>query len=136
MKSSKSISKTSKKENATARKSLPKKENIAPKQEVQHKRRKKPLFNKFSIYIYKVLKTVHKDLAISKSGMSVMNSMLLDIMERIALESRRLSINNKKCTLGAREVQTAASLILPGELSKHALTEGSRATTKYLSSIH
>ena len=38
---------------------------------------------------------------------------------------------NKKQTLSSKEVQTAVRLILPGELSKHAVSEGTKAVTKY-----
>ncbi|KAI1701339.1 histone H2B [Ditylenchus destructor] len=33
-----------------------------------------------------------------------------------------------------REIQTLVRLILPGELAKHAVTEGAKALTKYTSS--
>ncbi|KAH7641615.1 hypothetical protein HUG17_4660 [Dermatophagoides farinae] len=35
---------------------------------------------------------------------------------------------------GHREVQTAVRLLLPGELAKHAVSEGTKAVTKYTSS--
>ena len=45
----------------------------------------------------------------------------------------KLAAYNKKSTISAREIQTAVRLILPGELSKHAVSEGTRAVTKYTS---
>lgn len=36
-------------------------------------------------------------------------------------------------TLTSREVQTAVRLILPGELAKHAVSEGTKAVTKFTS---
>ena len=88
----------------------------------------------YAIYIYKVLKQVHPNTGISKRGMSILNSFINDIFERIALESARLSRYNKKPTLSSREIQTAVRLILPGELSKHAVSEGTKAVTKFTSS--
>ena len=41
---------------------------------------------------------------------------------------------NKKSTLTSREIQTAVRLLLPGELAKHAVSEGTKAVTKYTSS--
>ena len=38
---------------------------------------------------------------------------------------------NKKGTLSSREIQTAVRLILPGELAKHAVSEGTKAVTRY-----
>ena len=40
---------------------------------------------------------------------------------------------NKKPTLTSREIQTAVRLVLPGELAKHAVSEGTKAVTKYTS---
>mmetsp|Transcript_23646 Transcript_23646/g.30638 ORF Transcript_23646/g.30638 Transcript_23646/m.30638 type:complete len:117 (+) Transcript_23646:27-377(+) len=88
----------------------------------------------YSMYIYKVLKQVHPDTGISKRGMSIMNSFINDIFERIAGEAGKLSRYNKKMTLSSREIQTAVRLMLPGELAKHAVSEGTKAVTKFTSS--
>ena len=53
----------------------------------------------YSSYIYKVLKQVHPDTGISKKGMSIMNSFINDIFERIASEDGKLATYNKKATL-------------------------------------
>ena len=90
----------------------------------------------FSIYIYKVLKQVHPDTGISRRAMSIMNSFVNDTFERVASEAIRLARYNKKKTLSSREVQTAVRLMLPGELSKHAVSEGTKAVTKYTSSLN
>ena len=88
----------------------------------------------FSVYIYRVLKQVHPELGVSKKSMSIMNSFINDIFEKVASESSRLVRYNKKHTLSSREVQTAVRLLLPGELAKHAVSEGTKAVTKYTSS--
>ena len=41
---------------------------------------------------------------------------------------------NKKPTVGSREIQSAVRLLLPGELAKHAVSEGTKAVTKFTSS--
>merc|ERR1711937_1033997 len=92
-----------------------------------HKRRAET----FSVYIYRVLKQVHPETGISKKSMSIMNSFINDIFEKIAGEASRLVRYNKKHTLSSREVQTAVRLILPGELARHAVAEGTKAVTKY-----
>ena len=88
----------------------------------------------YAIYIYKVLKQVHPDTGISSKAMGIMNSFVSDIFERIATESSRLSHYNKKSTISSREIQTAIRLLLPGELAKHADSEGTKAVTKYTGS--
>jgi histone H2B len=87
----------------------------------------------YSSYIYKVLKQVHPETGISKKGMSIMNSFINDIFERLAGEASRLARYNKKATLSSREIQTAVRLMLPGELAKHAVSEGTKAVTKFTS---
>ena len=87
----------------------------------------------YSLYIYKVLKQVHPDTGISGKAMSIMNSFVNDIFERIANEASKLANYSKKSTLSSREIQTAIRLILPGELAKHAVSEGTKAVTKYTS---
>ena len=88
----------------------------------------------YGTYIYKVLKQVHPDVGISSKSMSIMNSFVNDIFERIAGEASRLAHHNKRRTISSREVQTSVRLLLPGELAKHAVSEGTKAVTKYTSS--
>lgn len=98
------------------------------------KKKKSRRKESFSIYIYKVLKQVHPDTGISSKAMSIMNSFVNDVFERIASESSRLAHYNKRSTISSREIQTAVRLLLPGELAKHAVSEGTKAVTKYTSS--
>ncbi|XP_076245554.1 histone H2B-like [Calliopsis andreniformis] len=97
-------------------------------------KKKKKRKESYAIYIYKVLKQVHPDTGVSSRAMSIMNSFVSDIFERIAAEASRLSHYNKRSTITSREVQTAVRLLLPGELAKHAVSEGTKAVTKYTSS--
>ncbi|XP_043461363.1 histone H2B [Leptopilina heterotoma] len=97
---------------------------------VKRKKRKES----YAIYIYKVLKQVHPDTGVSSKAMNIMNSFVNDIFERIASESSRLAHYNKRSTITSREIQTAVRLLLPGELAKHAVSEGTKAVTKYTSS--
>ena len=87
----------------------------------------------YSVYIYRVLKQVHPETGISKRSMSIMNSFINDLFEKISGESSKLVRYNKKQTLSSREIQTAVRLLLPGELAKHAVSEGTKAVTKYTS---
>ena len=63
--------------------------------------------------------------------MAIMNSFISDSFDRIALEASKLVRYNKKHTLSSREVQSSVKLILPGELAKHAVSEGTKAVTKF-----
>lgn len=61
------------------------------------------------------------------------SSFVNDIFERIAGEASKLASYNKKSTISSREIQTSVRLILPGELAKHAISEGTKGVTKYSS---
>uniref|UniRef100_A0A3Q4ASZ1 Histone H2B n=1 Tax=Mola mola TaxID=94237 RepID=A0A3Q4ASZ1_MOLML len=98
------------------------------------KKRRKTRKESYAIYVYKVLKQVHPDTGISSRAMGIMNSFVNDIFERIAGEASRLAHYNKRSTITSREIQTAVRLLLPGELAKHAVSEGTKAVTKYTSS--
>jgi histone H2B len=95
------------------------------------KKKKKSRKESYSSYIYKVLKQVHPDVGISNKAMSILNSFVNDIFGRIASEASKLASYNKKSTISSREIQTAVRLLLPGELAKHAVSEGTKAVTKY-----
>ena len=89
---------------------------------------------RFSLYIHKVLKQGHQDTGITTKAMGITNSFVSDIFERIAMEAYRLTKYGKKSTMSSREIQTAVRLLLPGEVAKHAVSEGTKAVTKYTSS--
>uniref|UniRef100_A0A0D6R0U6 Core Histone H2A/H2B/H3 domain-containing protein n=1 Tax=Araucaria cunninghamii TaxID=56994 RepID=A0A0D6R0U6_ARACU len=97
------------------------------------KKRAKKGVETYKIYIFKVLKQVHPDIGISSKAMSIMNSFMNDIFEKLAAESSKLVRYSKRDTLSSREVQTAVKLALPGELAKHAVSEGTKAVTKFTS---
>jgi histone H2B len=99
----------------------------------EKKKRKARRKESYGIYIFKILRQVHPDTGISSKAMSIMNSFVNDIFERIAGEASKLTQFNKKHTITSREIQTAVRLLLPGELAKHAVSEGTKAVTKYTS---
>ena len=109
------------------------KKAVIKTQKKEGKKRGRCRKKSYSIYIYKVLKQIHPDTGISSKAMSVMNSFVTDIFERIAGEASRLA-HNKRSTITSRAIQTAVRLLLPGELVKHAVSEGTKAVTKYTSS--
>ena len=103
----------------------PKKDGSAPKKS------KKANFGKWKSYVYKVLKQVHPETGISTKAMNIMESFVNDLFERIAAEASKLARYSRQSTILPRDIQTAVRLLLPGELSKHAVSEGTKAITKY-----
>ena len=128
----KSISKMA----GSPKKASPKKASPSKKgkrgRKVQKRRRKGK--QTYGRYIYRVLKQVHPDVGISSKAMSIMNSFVNDLFDRVASEASRLCQYNKRKTISSREVQSSVRLLLPGELAKHAVSEGTKAMTKYTSS--
>jgi len=94
-------------------------------------RRRKARTDTFNSYVYKVLKQVHPDTGISNKAMAVMNDFVKDTFDRLSGEIRMLCEVNKRGTATSREVQTAVRLLLPGELAKHAVSEGTKAVCKF-----
>ena len=107
--------------------------------------------NGSNFWVVIVLKQVHPDTGISNKAMAILNSFVNDIFERIATEASselfilvvdaqsnscsELAAYSKKSTISSREIQTAVRLILPGELSKHAISEGTKSVTKVCISL-
>lgn len=110
-----------------------------------------------------MLKQVHPDTGISQNAMMIMDDYVWDLLDRLLEEVRPVHVlftydakalllmeQNKKTTMTAREIQTAVvrsrpsytasvaswlqRLTLPGELAKHAVSEGTKAVTKFNSS--
>ena len=117
-------------EKTKAEKRIPKDASSGDKK----KKKKAKSVETYKIYIFKVLKQVHPDIGISSKAMGIMNSFINDIFEKLAQEASRLARYNKKPTITSREIQTAVRLVLPGELAKHAVSEGTKAVTKFTSS--
>ncbi|KAJ7936239.1 histone H2B [Mycena leptocephala] len=115
---------------STAKKTATKRSTAAAA-DGEKKKRKKKRKETYNSYIYKVLKQVHPDTGISNKAMAILNSFVNDIFERIASEASKLAKYNKKSTIGSREIQTSVRLILPGELAKHAISEGTKSVTKF-----
>ncbi len=96
----------------------------APKKAGDNKKKKKRRTESYSIYIYKVLKQVHPGTGISKKAMSIMDQLMKDIFDRIAREAGKLALVVRRSTLSSYEIQSSVRLMLPGELAKHAVSEG------------
>ncbi|GLJ50335.1 hypothetical protein SUGI_1072300 [Cryptomeria japonica] len=126
------MNQTTSKSNVKAGKQpLPKLHKNTDLHSMRRKKRAKKVAETFKAYIFKVLKQVHPDTGISSKAMGIMNSFVNDIFEKLASEACRLATYNNKPTVTSREIQTAARLIFPGELAKHAVSEGTKAVTKF-----
>ena len=86
-------------------------------------------------YISKVLKLVHPDCSISSNTKSQLNY-LLNLLA-VKLISEAVSLLGNKKTISSREIQTAVRIVFgKTELTKHAVSEGTKAVTKYMSAYN
>lgn len=83
----------------------------------------------WNTYVNRSLKTINSKMSMSSRTMKIVNSFVSDQFERIATEAANLVRINRKRTLGARELQAAVRLVLPAELAKHAMAEGTKAVS-------
>ncbi|XP_045851198.1 histone H2B-like [Meles meles] len=106
----------------------------SPKQEQPKRRRRRRSGccpDSFATYFPRVLKHVHEGLSLSKKAVSVLDSFVKDIFERIADEASRLAHSTKRSTITSREIQTAVRLLLPEEIGKHAVSEATKAVIRF-----
>ena len=106
---------------------------VAKKSAPMEKKRRKAVVS-YKTYIFKVMKQVHPETRISKKSMTIINNFVEDTFEKIASEASKLCRMHKRATMSSRDVQSAIRLVLPGELAKHAVSEGTKAVTKFTSS--
>lgn len=95
---------------------------------ISKKRRSEPNYN---TYIHKVMKQVHPDLSISSVAIQQTNSMIEDLAARLVAKSAKIAGADKKSTLASKHVQAAVKVDFPFELAKHAVSEGTKAVTKF-----
>lgn len=73
----------------------------------KHKAKKSRRNESYSIYIYKVLKQVHPDTGISGPAMSIMNTFVNDIFDRVAMEASKVC----GCTHQGRSPRSELNLL-------------------------
>ena len=103
---------------------------VAKKSAPMEKKRRKAVVS-YKTYIFKVMKQVHPETRISKKSMTIINNFVEDTFEKIASEASKLCRMHKRATMSSRDVQSAIRLVLPGELAKHAVSEGTKAMPKF-----
>ncbi|AIN99657.1 histone H2B variant [Leishmania panamensis] len=104
----------------------------APKSASDRKRRHNQKRNQhWDLYIHRALRRFFKRGTLSKAAVRVLSSFIEDMFNRIQTEAVFVAKINKVKTLTAREIQTSARLLLPPELAKHAMSEGTKAVAKY-----
>ena len=81
-------------------------------------------------YIKKILSYVTTEIGIKEHSLDIINTMLIDLSKKIIQGASSLTNLNNKKTISGREIQSSVRIVLPGELAKHAISEGIKAITK------
>lgn len=102
--------------------------NITESKRRKWKKKKK---EKYSSYIFRVLKQRHPNVRLTNESLAVMNNFIMDVFNRVANEASNLAKANDNDLVTSREIQEAVNLLLPGELAKRATNEGERALSKH-----
>lgn len=98
------------------------------KKEQSIRRKKVPDYSQFNSYIKKILKDVHRDTGIDSQALHQLNRLVKIMGNLISDKAIQLVREKNKSTVTDREINFACSIILKGELSKHANSEGRKAT--------
>ena len=110
-------------------------------EETQSKRRKPApvtgLSVDYSRYVNRVLKQVHPDTGMSSEALLTFCNLVRYNIRKIMHNVNTLisGERSQKKTISSRDIQVAVQITLPGELARHAVSEGTKAVTKYNSTI-
>ncbi|KAG5678884.1 hypothetical protein PVAND_008512 [Polypedilum vanderplanki] len=84
--------------------------------------------------IFRVFRCIHPDMKLSEKAINVLNSFVNDFFDKFALEAsflvKRIS---KRNTMTDFDIQSAAKLILSGDLKEYAIVEGRKALESFKS---
>jgi len=96
-------------------------------------KKKKNVEKGYGTYLHKVMKQIHGDkkFTISAKGMELLDGLIQDIEERVSKRAFDLAKMQKKSTLAAPHIQTASKLVFPPEMGGMAISEGTKALTKF-----
>ena len=98
------------------------------------KNRRQKRKSSYSTYIRRLLRHIHPNLTVNSEARACLNDMISRLLIRIEKTAFELVEKSKKKTVSEHSIQTAVRLEFPNELAKHAVSEGTKAVTKYKSS--
>lgn len=96
-------------------------------------RKNKPL--NYDRGLGKVLKQIHPNVGLTGEALASANRLILVTLDKVVANLNSIMLRSNKQTIDARAVQGAVQLTIPGELSKHAVSQGTKAVTKYESAL-
>jgi len=94
-------------------------------------KKKAGVWEDYKVYNHRVLKRINKRAGISKRSAVIMNCFVNDMLSRLILKSHELCELKGSMTVTEKEIQTAAALILSGNLSKKAQAYSTKAIAQF-----
>jgi len=85
----------------------------------------------FNTYISKVLHQVQPEIRITVNAKSQINAIINYLGEDIARYAKDLSLSSDRKTVNSRDIQAAVRILLTAELTKHSVSEGTKAVVKF-----
>lgn len=86
---------------------------------------------KFSTYNHRLLKTLYPNTGISGPALACLDNTVIIIIEKIMFGVNKIMLHTNKKTISDREIEGVVRMILPEELAKHAISEGTKAVMKF-----
>ncbi|KAL3083798.1 hypothetical protein niasHS_008709 [Heterodera schachtii] len=110
--------------------------NISPFSTTSHQngtptRKKEPRKVSYKLYVRRVLKEVHPGKEISMRALNIMNSFVIDALDRIATEATRMAHYDRRKTVTLRDMEFSCRLCLPDIMAKHANQKAQKTVTKF-----
>ncbi|XP_042224446.1 histone H2B-like [Homarus americanus] len=87
----------------------------------------------YKLFIHRLLKVVAPKHGITNKALNIMDSFVNDMFVRLAETASHLAVKNKRSTIINRDLEGAVRLLCTGELQLHAVSNGTKAFSKYSS---
>lgn len=84
---------------------------------------------RFDTGIRAVVRQTHPDMRVSKKFIDEVNVLLHKILKRLVGDAEIIKKNCKRSDLAAKDIQAAVRILFAPDLSKHAVSEGTKAVT-------
>lgn len=94
-------------------------------------RRKKKDTSKFGVHVRKVLKQVHPDTGLSGRAGWTFNQICKIFMRKVICASNKFLAAKSQKTLNSKIIMSSATVVLPSEIARHAISEITKSVTKY-----
>ena len=101
---------------------------------VSKKRHAKKRGESYRKYIRDTLHGIDTETSMTRESLNIMNSIVEDIFQRLAVESGKIAAHASRQTITDREIEAACVTVIRGHLGAEATMDGRKAVAKYRAS--